>query len=29
VADFMYAGNGLLYSVPYGEGAGIWLARAK
>jgi hypothetical protein len=29
VADFMYAGNGLLYSVPFGEGAGIWLARAK
>lgn len=29
VADFMYAGNGLLYSVPYGDGAGIWLARAK
>jgi hypothetical protein len=29
VADFMYAGNGLLYSVPYGDGSGIWLARAK
>lgn len=29
VAEFMYAGNGLLYSVPYGERAGIWLARAK
>jgi len=29
VADFTYAGNGILYSVPYGEGAGIWLARAK
>jgi hypothetical protein len=29
VADFMYAGNGVLYSVPYGPGAGIWLARAK
>jgi hypothetical protein len=29
VADFTYAGNGILYTVPYGEGAGIWLARAK
>jgi hypothetical protein len=29
VADFMYAGNGLLYTVPFGAGAGIWLARAK
>lgn len=29
VSDFTYAGNGILYSVPYGEGAGIWLARAK
>ena len=29
VSDFTYAGNGILYAVPYGEGAGIWLARAK
>jgi hypothetical protein len=29
VSDFTYAGNGILYSVPYGERAGIWLARAK
>ena len=27
--DFVFAGNGMLYAVPYGEGAGIWLARAK
>jgi hypothetical protein len=29
VSDFIFAGNGMLYAVPYGEGAGIWLARAK
>ena len=29
VSDFTYAGNGILYSVPYGDKAGIWLARAK
>jgi hypothetical protein len=29
VGEFLYAGNGLLYSVPFGERAGIWLARAK
>jgi hypothetical protein len=29
VSDFTYAGNGILYAVPYGAGAGIWLARAK
>jgi hypothetical protein len=29
VSDFVFAGNGMLYAVPYGEGAGIWLARAK
>ena len=29
VGEFLYAGNGLLYSVPFGEKAGIWLARAK
>jgi hypothetical protein len=29
VSDFVYAGNGMLYAVPFGEGAGIWLARAK
>lgn len=29
VADYVQPGSGLLYSVPYGEGAGIWLARAK
>jgi len=29
VSDFTYAGNGILYAVPYGERAGIWLARAK
>jgi hypothetical protein len=28
-ADYVQPGTGLLYSVPYGEGAGIWLARAK
>jgi len=29
VSDFVFAGSGMLYAVPYGEGAGIWLARAK
>jgi hypothetical protein len=29
VSDFVFAGNGMLYAVPFGEGAGIWLARAK
>jgi hypothetical protein len=29
VSDFVFAGNGMLYAVPYGDGAGIWLARAK
>lgn len=28
-ADYVQPGSGLLYSVPFGEGAGIWLARAK
>ncbi|HEY3497750.1 MAG TPA: hypothetical protein VGK73_23795 [Polyangiaceae bacterium] len=29
VSDFLMAGNGVLYAVPFGEDAGIWLARAK
>jgi hypothetical protein len=29
VADYVRPGSGLLYSVPSGEGAGIWLARGK
>jgi len=29
VADYVQPGSGLLYSVPYGENAGLWLARAK
>lgn len=29
VSDFLMAGNGVLYAVPYGDDAGIWLARAK
>ena len=29
VADYVQPGSGLLYSVPYGDAAGIWLARAK
>ena len=29
VADYLQPGSGLLYSVPEGAGAGIWLARAK
>jgi hypothetical protein len=29
VSDFVFAGNGILYAVPFGEGAGVWLARAK
>jgi hypothetical protein len=29
VSDFLIAGNGILYAVPFGAGAGIWLARAK
>ena len=29
VADWVQPGSGLLYSVPFGAGAGLWLARAK
>jgi len=29
VADYVQPGSGLLYSIPSGEGAGIWLVRAK
>jgi hypothetical protein len=29
VSDFLMAGNGILYAVPFGDAAGIWLARAK
>jgi hypothetical protein len=29
VADYVQPGSGLLYSVPFGAGAGLWLARAK
>jgi hypothetical protein len=29
VSDYLQPGSGLLYTVPYGEGAGIWLARGK
>ena len=29
VADYVQPGSGLLYSVPYGDAAGIWLVRAK
>ena len=29
VGDFLQPGSGLLYSVPFGQGAGIWLARGK
>lgn len=29
VSDFLMAGNGVLYAVPFGDAAGIWLARAK
>jgi hypothetical protein len=29
VSDYVQPGSGLLYSVPYGESAGLWLARAK
>jgi hypothetical protein len=28
-ADYVQPGSGLLYSVPFGAGAGLWLARAK
>jgi hypothetical protein len=29
VADYIQPGSGLLYSVPFGDAAGIWLARGK
>ncbi len=29
VSDYLQPGSGLLYTVPYGEGAGLWLARGK
>jgi len=29
VSDYLQPGSGLLYTVPYGDGAGIWLARGK
>lgn len=29
VSDYLQPGSGLLYTVPYGESAGIWLARGK
>jgi hypothetical protein len=29
VADYVQPGAGILYTVPFGEGAGIWLARGK
>lgn len=29
VSEFLVAGNGILYAVPFGERAGIWLTRAK
>lgn len=29
VSEFLVAGNGILYAVPLGERAGIWLTRAK
>lgn len=29
VSDYLQPGSGLLYTVPFGSGAGIWLARGK
>jgi hypothetical protein len=29
VSDYLQPGSGLLYSVPFGSAAGIWLARGK
>jgi hypothetical protein len=29
VSDYLQPGSGLLYAVPFGAGAGIWLARGK
>lgn len=29
VSDFIPAGNGLLYTVPFGSARGVWLARAQ
>jgi hypothetical protein len=29
VSDFIPSGNGMLYSVPFGEAAGVWIARAQ
>ena len=29
VSEFLVSGNGILYAVPFGERAGIWLTRAK
>jgi hypothetical protein len=29
VSDFIPSGNGLLYSVPFGEARGVWIARAQ
>jgi hypothetical protein len=29
VADFIPAGNGILYTVPFGSARGVWLARAQ
>jgi len=29
VSEFLVAGNGILYAVPFGERPGIWLTRAK
>jgi len=29
VADFIPAGNGILYTIPFGDARGVWLARAQ
>jgi hypothetical protein len=29
VADFIPAGNGILYTVPFGSARGVWIARAQ
>jgi hypothetical protein len=29
VADFIPAGNGILYTIPFGTARGVWLARAQ
>ena len=29
VSDFIPAGNGILYTVPFGEARGVWIARAQ